>query len=289
MENLSRPARLALALLLAAQVGGAPTVAIKSFRFRYAGAPIASGSSIEGAGSGIFELGVYSTTGQPATNVGWRIKTANGSFDSGLQTVTSVVAGPGQWNELNQVWPMANGTHRFVATVTPLGKASLLALTSGGRELSAEFTLTVRLITVQKLQIGMIAIPRVALATTRLENPSGHGHCTSNPPTIGAETVEMVVQSGPPTPPGFTGCALIAELFRGVKIGNGWTVQEATVTTMSENRPIWEVKPSGTSLAGRLRVPVKPAHPFGHAKVQITLKGSQGTQPTFTFDPLRIR
>jgi len=262
-------------------------LAIKVFQFVFGGQIYQSGASIETISSqGDLELGVFSTTGQAIPNVEWRVKTADGSFDTGMQTAASIVAGPGSWSLLKTRWTMATGTHRFIASVLP--PRGTTPLTIGGRGPTAEFTLNVRVITVQPLNPGAIGISPLAVTKSTLEDPSGH--CKTDPPTFGSDGVKLVIRSAPPAPAGFTGCALVTELFRGVRLGNGWEVTKASVSTTSSNaQPVWEVEPSGTSLTGRLRMPVTPSYPVGYyATVRIHLKGQPGTQPTFVVQGLQI-
>jgi hypothetical protein len=278
----------AAASLGATMVGHAQAgpFAIKAFQFVYGSQIYQSGSAFEvlAGTQGRFEFGVYTTTGQPIANVQWRI-TSDQGFDSGIQTASSIVPGPGAWSQLQLPWTFVEGTHKFTATV--LGQRGLVR--PGIRGTSASFTLTSVFVVVQPLQPAAVGLPAAALAITQVQDPTGH--CTTDPPTVGASDIRLVIRSTSPVPAGFTGCALIADLFKGVQLGNGWQVKRASFsTTSSSAQPVWEVEPSGSSLAGRLRMRVAASYPYGYTTtVRIDLKGPPGTQPQFILSALKIQ
>ncbi len=240
-----------------------------------------SGQTVETAvGTGQILFGITNLTAQRLHNIEYRITSRTAKFDSGLRTAASVDAAPGFYS-MSIPWAVLGGNHSFTLVLDPnnkLGEAER-------RNNTETLTLSISLISIKDVIIDTM-LPPVPIATMFTAVVSGNDSCRAEPSIAGGSKVLFRLY-GPQAPP--HACTLNAEIFKGVRVGNGWSV--ALVQIQGVGEPTWYIRPEGASLHGQFSSKYTGGPGLITGTVRAWLKGPPGTEPSLSYagSSLRLR
>ena len=264
-------------------------VKIRSFQF-CAGCSAYAGGTLYNNGStvpettlftGWWELSIEGLTGAPIPNVEYRIYSTTTNFDTGVQTINVPTSA---YTQAHPSWTMLNGTHTFIAVLDPNHK---LAESDAQRaNNTAKLTITFNLIDKANPDPAAVGLPLNQMLKAHLDDPSGI--CVMWGPTNSGGTMKVSLHLKPyASTAGATPCKVIAEFFHGVHLGNGWTIDDVFMDDQGGYhdytvQTVWEVRPRGTSLYGRLNIHFIAGNTTPHdVTVRIEIKGKRGTKPAY--------
>jgi len=266
-------------------------VKIRSFQFcAGCGSSVGDGGMLYNDGStvpettlvkGWWELSIEGLTGAPIPNVEYRIYSTTTNFDTGVQTINVPTSA---YTQAHPSWTMLNGTHTFIAVLDPNHK---LAESDAQRaNNTAKLTITFNLIDKANPDPAAVGLPLNQMLKAHLDDPSGI--CVMWGPTNSGGTMKVSLHLKPyASTAGATPCKVIAEFFHGVHLGNGWTIDDVFMDDQGGYhdytvQTVWEVRPRGTSLYGRLNIHFIAGNTTPHdVTVRIEIKGKRGTKPAY--------